>query len=134
MDIFRKIIDGELPSSKIYEDDYCLAILDLNPFRKGHTLVIAKEDKALIEDLKSDTLSHMINAVAIVSKRLREVLGADDTNVLINNGPLAGQEIPHVHFHVIPRFRDDGPLFGIKKQKYEDGEMEEYRKKLTLIK
>lgn len=133
MDVFRKIIDGELPSSKVYEDDYCLAILDLNPFRKGHTLVIAKEDKALIEDLKDETLNHIIKAVKIISHKMRTSLGADDTNILVNNGAYAGQEIPHVHFHVIPRFKDDGPLFSLNKQKYEDGEMEEYRKKLSII-
>ena len=133
MDVFKKIIDGEIPSKKIYEDDYCIAILDLNPFRKGHCLVISKECKATIEELDSTTLSHMINAASLISKKMRDALNADDTNVLINNGPAAGQEIPHVHMHVIPRFEKDGPLFGIEKQKYEDGEMELYREKLTLI-
>ena len=75
----------------------------------------------------------MINAASLISKKMRDALNADDTNVLINNGPAAGQEIPHVHMHVIPRFEKDGPLFGIEKQKYEDGEMELYREKLTLI-
>lgn len=133
MDVFKKIIDGEIPSKKIYEDDYCIAILDLNPFRKGHSLVISKECKSTIEELDSTTLSHMINAASLISKKMRDALNADDTNVLINNGPAAGQEIPHVHMHVIPRFEKDGPLFGIEKQKYEDGEMELYREKLTLI-
>lgn len=133
MDVFKKIIDGEIPSKKIYEDDYCIAILDLNPFRKGHSLVISKECRATIEELDSTTLSHMINAASLISKKMRDALNADDTNVLINNGPAAGQEIPHVHMHVIPRFEKDGPLFGIEKQKYEDGEMELYREKLTLI-
>lgn len=132
MDIFRKIIDGEIPSQKIYEDEYCIAILDINPTKKGHSLVISKEDKGLIEELSPEVLQGMILAVKKISQKMRDALKADDTNVLINNGPCAGQEISHVHIHVIPRFKNDGKFDILNKEKYEAGEIEKMAGLLSI--
>lgn len=128
--IFDKIIAGAIPSYKIYEDDFCIVILDINPIRKGHCLVISKKSVDIITKLDSDTLSHIISAVQAVDKRLREKLGADAVNVLVNDGKDAGQEIPHVHFHVVPRFSGDGNMS--VKEKYADGEIEKYYNKIKF--
>lgn len=134
MDIFEEIIKGNIPSAKIYEDDLCIAILDINPFEKGHVLLIPKCNEGLIENINSTTLSHLAVVSAVISKKLRTALNADDTNILINNGPVAGQEINHAHIHIIPRFKERKGLMTVKKQKYDDGEQEEYRNKLILSK
>ena len=134
MDIFEEIIKGNIPSSKIYEDEICVAILDINPFEKGQVLLIPKCNESLIENIDSSILSHLAVISAVISKKLRTALNADDTNILINNGPVAGQEIKHTHIHIIPRFKERGGLMTIQKQKYNGDEQEEFRNKLLISK
>ncbi|MDD6957475.1 MAG: HIT family protein [Sphaerochaetaceae bacterium] len=134
MDIFEEIIKGNIPSSKIYEDEICVAILDINPFEKGHVLLIPKCNESLIENIDSSILSHLAVISAVISKKLRTALNADDTNILINNGPVAGQEIKHTHIHIIPRFKERGGLMTIQKQKYNGDEQVEFRNKLLISK
>ena len=124
MDIFEEIIKGNIPSSKIYEDEICVAILDINPFEKGHVLLIPKCNESLIENIDSSILSHLAVISAVISKKLRTALNADDTNILINNGPVAGQEIKHTHIHIIPRFKERGGLFTLIKDF--DGDIKYY--------
>lgn len=132
MDVFEEIIKGNIPSSKIYEDDVCIAILDIAPFEKGHVLLIPKCNESLIENVDNKTLSHLFTLVAVISKKLRTSLKADDTNILINNGPVAGQEVKHVHIHIIPRFKERPNLPTMQKQKYDDGEQEKYKNALII--
>ncbi len=131
--VFELIRDNQIPSVKIYEDDLCFVILDLSPVNKGHALVISKEAKPTFDSVDDKTLYHMIDVAKKVDRKMRDTLGADGTNIMINNGPASGQEVPHLHIHVIPRFDDDGKTFVFpSKEKYEEGEMEKYGELLKL--
>lgn len=130
--IFEKIGNGEIPSVKTYEDDVCFVILDINPVSKGHSLVISKKCYNNIGCCPDDVISHMILVAKKVDDKLREELNCDGTNILINNDPASGQEVPHIHIHVIPRYLTDGQKFGFKHEKYINNEIKEYGVKLKL--
>ncbi len=105
--IFCKIVAGEIPAYKLYEDDHVLAFLDVGPLSRGHSLVIPKGHYPTL-DLMPDSLA---GACASLLPRLGKAVvattGAPGWNVLQNNGPIAGQEVMHVHFHIIPRSEGD---------------------------
>ena len=101
--VFCAIAAGEIPCFKVYEDDLVLAYLDINPFAEGHTLVIPKEHSTGILDTSPETLREMIVRVQKVAARLKDALPCDGFNILQNNGPAAGQTVPHLHFHIVPR-------------------------------
>ena len=130
--VFEMIINGDIPSTRLYEDDEVLVILDINPIAKGHSLVISKTAYPNFTDCPAGRLAHMMEIAQKVDLKLRSALGCDGTNILINNGPAAGQEIPHLHIHVIPRYKDDGQTFGFEKTKYADGEIAQYGAMLAL--
>ena len=102
--IFCAIAAGEIPSFKVYEDDLVLAYLDINPFAKGHTLVIPKAHTEGLLDTPDETLAAVIARVKKVAAHLKEVLGCDGFTILQNNGEAAGQTVKHVHFHIVPRY------------------------------
>ncbi len=102
--IFCKIVEGSIPSSKIYEDDHVVAFLDISPFEKGHFLVVPKRHVPLLTELPTELLTHTISVVQRLSAHLLERLPCDGFNLLENNGACATQTVPHVHFHIIPRF------------------------------
>lgn len=102
--IFCAIAAGEIPSFKIYEDDMCLAYLDINPFSEGHTLVIPKSHSEGLLDTPCETLSALIKRVKKVASHIKSTLNADGFNILQNNGEAAGQTVKHIHFHIVPRF------------------------------
>ncbi len=128
--IFTKIANGQIPSTKIYEDDICFVILDINPVVKGHSLVIARQPYPNMQSCPDDVLQHMILVAKKIDARQREVLGCEGSNVIINNDPASGQEVPHLHIHVIPRYKDDGRKHFQLHDKYADGEMKEFGDKL----
>ncbi len=130
--VFELIRDGQIPSRKIYEDEKVFAILDVNPRAKGHTLVISKEVYPTVSDAPNDVLARMMEVVAKVDKKMRESLKADGTNVIINNSPASGQEVPHLHIHVIPRFEGDGISFFPPVTEYKENEADEYLEKLKI--
>lgn len=101
--LFCRIIKGELPSAQVYADDHTVAFLDIGPFEKGHVLVIPRQHAALLTDLPEDTVAALGVAVQRVGRVLLSRLPCDGFNVLQSNGACATQEVPHVHFHVIPR-------------------------------
>jgi len=105
--IFCKIIGGEIPSFKIYEDNKVYAFLDINPVNAGHTLVIPKEHYIVLPQVPDALATHLMKVVKYLSGAIFEMTGAHGINVFQNNGAAAGQEVPHVHFHIIPRFQDD---------------------------
>ena len=109
--IFCAIAAGEIPSFKVYEDELVLAYLDINPFSKGHTLVIPKNHSAGLIDTDDETLAAVISRVRKVAAHLKEKLGCDGFNVLQNNGEAAGQTVRHVHFHIVPRWNGDPLAF-----------------------
>lgn len=97
--IFCRIIKGEIPCFKLYESDKTLAFLDINPLSRGHALVVPKFHGEKLLDIPDDSLSEILPVV----KRLVSATGAENYNVLQNNGKLAHQEVGHVHFHMIPK-------------------------------
>jgi len=108
MCIFCQIVSGEIPSYKVYEDEKILAFLDIKPLSLGHTLVITKKHYQNIEEINEEDLSALILAVKKIGHLLKTKLGVEGYNVSTNNDPVAGQEIPHIHFHIIPRSENDG--------------------------
>lgn len=106
--IFTKIIKGEIPCAKIYEDEHVFAFLDINPINPGHTLVIPKEPYENIFEIPDEVLEKMIVIAKQIAIKQKEVLNADGINIGMNNGKDAGQEVFHAHIHVIPRYKDDG--------------------------
>lgn len=130
--IFSRIIAGELPAVKLFEDDLCIAILDIDPVKKGHSLIIAKKPYPTITQCPDEVLSHLMKVAKQLDGKMRKALSCDGTNILINNGPAAGQEVPHLHIHVIPRYDNDGQKFGFSKEVYAEGEMVNYGKRLLL--
>lgn len=102
--IFCKIIDGEIPCMKIYEDDLVLAYLDIAPDSDGHTLIIPKKHYKDIFDIPSEILLHIYNVSKVLMKKLEEKLGCDGFSLLQNNGSV--QEVKHYHLHVKPYYND----------------------------
>jgi histidine triad (HIT) family protein len=113
--IFRKILDGEIPSHDVYEDDETYAFLDVNPLARGHTLVIPKQDAETLEDL-DDGGEALFDTVRRLAPRVADAVDAPAYNIGLNNGEAAGQEVPHVHAHIVPRFEGDGghPIHAIQ--------------------
>ena len=113
--IFCSIVAGDIPARTVHETDDVLAFLDANPLAPGHTLVIPKAHARHVGDLDDDLASDLFAAVTDLTPRVKEAVDADAANVGINDGEAAGQEVPHVHVHVIPRFEGDGgaPLHAV---------------------
>ena len=106
--IFCAIIAGDIPGRIVYEDDEAIAFLDANPLAEGHTLVIPKNHHERLNDVPDDEARDLYAAIHRVVPAVEEAVDAPATTVAFNNGELAGQEVPHVHCHVVPRFEDDG--------------------------
>ena len=130
--LFTKIEKGVIPSVRIYEDEVCFVIMDINPVKKGHSLVISREPNPNVGTTPDETLAHMILVAKKIEARQREVLGNQGSNIIINSDPASGQEVPHLHIHVIPRFEGDGRKHFQEHDKYEDGEMAKYGDMLRL--
>ncbi|MBZ0171362.1 MAG: HIT family protein [Phycisphaerales bacterium] len=101
--IFSKIIRGEIPAQKLYEDDAVIAIMDIAPLAEGHCLVIPKEPAETLADLSDEASAAVGRVLPRVVRAVRQVTGVEACNVLQNNGEIAGQAVMHVHFHVIPK-------------------------------
>jgi histidine triad (HIT) family protein len=106
--VFSRIIRGEIPAHKIYEDAHCIAILDINPLSEGHALLIPKEPAATLDELSDDAAGAVGRVMPRLCRALKKITGCTAYNVLQNNGPEAGQSVFHVHFHIIPRFAGRG--------------------------
>jgi len=129
--VFCKIIAGEIKSYKVYEDEATLAFLDINPVNPGHVLVVPKKHAANLEEIDGETLCLVIKAVKKAGQSLKNNLGAAGYNVLENNDPAAGQIVPHLHFHVVPRLAGDGLELWPQK-KYAAGEAEAVLSKIKI--
>jgi histidine triad (HIT) family protein len=106
--LFCKIVAGEIPSYKIDEDDKTLAFMDINPWTRGHALVVPKEHSRNIYDVDEDDIVATIATAQRVAQRARDRLGCEGINLLQSSEPIAMQTIFHTHIHVIPRYSDDG--------------------------
>lgn len=118
--IFCKIVKGEIPCSKVYEDDLVLAFMDIAPINKGHILIIPKKHFLSLTSVPAEYLEAMMKiAPTIAQCAVREIDG-DAFNLHLSNGQCAGQVVPHVHLHVIPRKATDGFNFGWRALTYEE--------------
>jgi len=106
--IFCNIVNGEIPSFKIFEDEDVLAFLDVNPVTRGHCLVIPKMHFESIFDIPEELLQKVIVSGKNISKKIKDVLQPDGIRLSQSNGEVAGQAIFHFHLHVIPRYKNDG--------------------------
>jgi histidine triad (HIT) family protein len=118
--IFCKIIDGEIPSYKVYEDENVIAFLDANPVSKGHTLLAPKEH---VDDIHgAEHMDYMWDPVVKVSNAVKEAFGAEGVNIAQNNGEKAGQEVFHLHFHITPIYQGDELDITYNRSELEKGE------------
>ncbi len=129
--IFCKIANNEILSYKVYENESALAFLDIAPVSSGHTLVIPKKHYKNIEEIPEEEFCELTQVVKRVGKMIKEKLNVAGYNIGVNNDPIAGQIIPHLHFHIIPRAKGDG-LELWSQGKYKEGEAEEIVKKIKL--
>ncbi len=129
--VFCKIISGSIPSAKVYEDDDVFAFLDIAPANKGHVLVIPRKHFKNMDDIPEKELSSLMLAVKRISKAVVEATGADGYNILNNNAAAAGQVVLHIHFHIIPRYKDDGIDLGWRHLEYAKDEAGELAKSIS---
>jgi histidine triad (HIT) family protein len=108
--IFTKILRGEIPCHKVYEDDRVFAFLDIGPLSSGHTLVIPKEPAETLDLLSDDSAAAIGRALPRITRAVLRATGATSYNVIQNNGRPAHQFVMHVHFHIIPKFEDGSGL------------------------
>ncbi|RDI71641.1 HIT family protein [Halopelagius longus] len=106
--IFEKIVAREIPARIVYETDSVLAFLDANPLAPGHTLVVPKEAYERVGEMPDDVASEVFAAVHELTPKVEDAADADAVTVGVNDGEAAGQEVPHVHVHLVPRFDGDG--------------------------
>ena len=108
--LFEKILSGEVPGNFICRGENWAAFLDVFPRAEGHTLVVPANPVQRIADLSKDDLADLFSGVKETQKKLSAYFKTTDFTVVVHDGPLAGQEIPHVHIHVIPRLQEDGGM------------------------
>lgn len=118
--IFGKILTGEIPTFKVYEDDYVYAFLDISQVTKGHTLLIPKKASANIFETDEETMKHIGAALPKVANAIKRAFNPDGLNIIQNNGEFADQSVFHIHFHLIPRYENDIDGFGYKWETHED--------------
>lgn len=135
-DVFCKIVDGEIPSAKVYEDDDVLAILDISQTTKGHTLVMPKKHYQNILECPQDLMHKVMDVAQRIGQAEMMLFGASGINILTNVGEAAGQSVSHFHVHVIPRYLGKDPGFQIEMRPQDTSNMnlpllaEEIAKKL----
>lgn len=108
--IFCKIVAGDIPSMRIYEDEDCIATLDIGPASTGHTLIIPKKHYKDLTEMNGELAGKLLMAAREIGMRQMERLGAAGFNIVQNNGAAAGQTVLHFHIHVIPRYEGDGEM------------------------
>ncbi len=123
--IFTKIINGEIPSYKIAEDDNYFAFLDINPLKKGHTLVIPKKEVDYLFDLDDDTLAGMMKFSKKIAKAIDKSIDCKRVGVVV-----LGMEVPHAHIHLIPLDKESDASFNQPKLKLSEQEFEETAEKI----
>ncbi|MCA9606310.1 MAG: HIT family protein [Myxococcales bacterium] len=120
--IFDRILDGEIPCHRVYEDEHVLAFLDVGPLSEGHTLVIPKERVAHLHEMSDAQGAAIGRVLPRIARAVMKATGTDQYNLLQNNGPRAHQAVFHVHFHIIPKTDAGGLGVGWKPTTLDDGE------------
>ncbi|HBM46213.1 MAG: Histidine triad (HIT) protein [Parcubacteria group bacterium GW2011_GWF2_38_76] len=127
--VFCKIVAGEIPAEKIYEDEDLFAFLDITPINAGHTLIIPKKHYENLFELPDDILKKISIKLRDLGASVKEAMNAEGLNIGMNNRPAAGQIVPHAHFHLIPRYIKDGyKHWGGRK--YDEGEITKVAKEI----
>jgi histidine triad (HIT) family protein len=129
--IFSRIVSGEIPALKIYEDDQTLAFLDINPGSRGHALVISKDEYPDLYSIPPATLAAATRTVQRVALALRAVLQPDGMNIIQNNGAAAGQTVFHYHVHLIPRWEGDHAVGGWQPHSADQAELRALAEQLS---
>ena len=120
--LFCKIVKGEVPSQKIYEDEDTFAFLDIHPINRGHTLVIPKTHHENMFAAPEEVFTKLMATVHLLAPKVKQAVGAEGINIGINNEAAAGQLVFHIHVHIIPRWSDDGHAQW-HGNPYQDGEI-----------
>lgn len=128
--MFCKIVRGDIPSSKVYEDEFSLAFLDINPINLGHTLLMPKEHYENVFDLPEELLMKLSVNSKKLAAAIKDALAADGVNITSNNGRASGQLVFHAHSHIIPRYTDDGFRHWKGARGYNEGEAKEIARKI----
>ncbi len=123
--IFCKIVAGEIPSAKVLEDDSCVAFMDIGPLAEGHVLLIPKAHYETLDQMPPAEVGAMTKHLPALVKAVQSALSCEGVNVLQNNGRVANQFVPHVHFHVIPRNQGDEFGFSWPAGQYRPGRVDE---------
>lgn len=105
--IFCQVLRGEIPGERVYEDDHAIAVMDINPWTRGHAVVFPRRHAANLFEIEDEELEHVAVATKRVATKMRETLDCDGVNLLQSNGAAAWQTIFHLHVHVIPRYEGD---------------------------
>jgi histidine triad (HIT) family protein len=129
--LFCKIVAGEIPSHRIDEDDKTLAFLDINPWTRGHALVIPKTHSRNLYDVEPADLAAMHATAQRVARRMRDRLASEGVNILQSSEPVAMQTVFHTHVHVIPRYSDDGLRLPAHPQPAEHEELAQLAEELS---
>lgn len=129
--IFCKIVTGQIPALRVYEDNNCLAFLDIGPLAEGHTLVIPKEHFATLTAMPGDQVAALTCQFPRLAKAVMETVSAQGCNILVSQGKVAGQEVPHVHWHIIPRVASDGLGYRWNASTYQKGRAEQVLQRIT---
>ena len=131
MCIFCDIAEGKIPSYKVYEDDVCLAFLDLAQVTRGHTLVIPKKHFANVLECDDETIAHLAKVTKMLAKRITDRLQAPGCNILNNTNEVAGPSVMHLHFHIIPRYGSDDGLVAEFRPNHEPYDMDQIIKDIN---
>jgi len=129
--IFCKIVAGRIPALRIYEDDNTLAFLDIGPLAEGHTLVIPKEHFATLTAMPGDQAAALARQLPRLAQAVLDAVSAQGCNILVNQGKVAGQEVPHVHWHIIPRVASDGLGYRWNASTYRKGRAEQVLQRIA---
>jgi len=130
--IFSRIIRGEIPCHRVYEDESVLAFLDVNPLSLGHTLVVPKEVAATLDKLSDVSSAAIGRVLPKIARAVLAATGATAFNVLQNNGAEAHQVVLHVHFHIIPKFDGRGLGIGWEPMKTDNADLKALRERIAL--
>ncbi len=131
--IFCKIINGDIPSAVVFENDEFKAILDRFPSNEGHVLIMPKEHCANIFEMDPEKGGRLFALAVKIASAMKEALGFENMNVLQNNGPVAGQTVNHFHLHLIPRYENDSVNVSWPQMDLTDEQIEEVRKKISSV-
>jgi len=131
--IFTRIIRGEVACQRVFENEHLIAFLDVAPLSWGHTLIVPKRQVERLEELNPDEAAEIGRVLPALARRILSATGAEGYNVLQNNGAVAGQVVPHVHFHIIPRSAGDGLGFRWNAQRVSADELTALAARINAI-